>query len=117
MHPQWREQNRIAQQRSSTTNLSTQDVANNLKRLASQRSDVFDAVTGQALSEEEMARRKRAELRAYDGVSTMPNPAALGAMGGSATPGGGAPGAAAPDAAQRPDVQEQIRQLHQKYKS
>ena len=42
LDPQWREQSRIAQQRSSTTNLSTADVANNLKRLASQRGDVFD---------------------------------------------------------------------------
>lgn len=37
LDPRWREQTRIAQQRSSTTNLSTFDVANNLKRLASQR--------------------------------------------------------------------------------
>ncbi|KAK4980947.1 hypothetical protein LTR28_011346 [Elasticomyces elasticus] len=37
----------------STTNLSTADVANNLKRVASQRSDVFDPVTGQSITEEE----------------------------------------------------------------
>ena len=49
--------------RQATTNLSTSDVAANLKRLASQRSDVFDGVTGQAVvSEEEAARRKRAAL-------------------------------------------------------
>lgn len=113
LDPQWRDQNRINQQRSSTTNLSTQDVANNLKRLASQRSDVFDPVTGQALSEEEQVRRKRAERGAYDGISTMPNPAALGGMGGGGPPGSVAPGTQEQD---RPaDVQEQIRQLHQRY--
>jgi len=42
-------------------------VANNLKRLASSRSDVFDEVTGQPISEEEQARRKRAAV-SYDGT-------------------------------------------------
>lgn len=51
LDPQWREQSRKDQQRSSTTNLSTQDVAANLKRLASQRSDVFDPVTGRAVGD------------------------------------------------------------------
>lgn len=102
MSPEWREQSARAAQRSSTTNLSTQEVANNLKRLASQRTDVFDPVTGQAVSEEEAARRKRAEFSAYDGVSGMPNQAALAGM---SNPG-----------EQSKDVQEQIRQLHQKYK-
>nr|POE89936.1 pre-mrna-splicing factor [Quercus suber] len=102
LDPSWRDQARINQQRSSTTNLSTQDVANNLKRLASQRSDVFDPVTGQALSSEEAARRKRAELNSYDGVSTMPANAATGMVPGH-------------DTAEGPNVQEQIRQLHQKF--
>lgn len=53
LDPRWREQSKIAQHRSSTTNLSTADVANNLKRLASQRSDVFDPVTGRAISDAE----------------------------------------------------------------
>lgn len=105
LDPRWRDQARINQQRSLTTNLSTQDVANNLKRLASQRSDVFDPVTGQALSSEEAARRKRAELNSYDGVSTLPPNAGAPGVGG-------APGT---DGAERPDVQEQIRQLHQKF--
>lgn len=52
LDPQWREQSRKDQQRSSTTNLSTQDVAANLKRLASQRMDVFDPVTGRAKADE-----------------------------------------------------------------
>lgn len=105
LDPQWREQSRIAQQRSSTTNLSTADVANNLKRLASQRTDVFDQVTGQAISEEEQARRKRAEIQSYDGIA----PVTTGAYGAQLPPG------MAPPGADRPDVQEQIRRLHEKH--
>lgn len=101
LDPRWREQSRIAAQRSSTTNLSTADVANNLKRLASQRSDVFDPVTGQNLSEEEAQRRKRIELGSYDGVANAGAPGA-GAMGGA-------------DGKPLTDVQEQIRQLQSKY--
>jgi len=103
LSPEWREQSARAAHRSSTTNLSTQEVANNLKRLASQRSDVFDGA-GQAVDAEEAARRKRAEVGAYDGVSGMPSQAALAGM---AVPGG----------EQTKDVQEQIRQLHQKFKN
>ena len=99
LDPRWRDQQRIAQQRSSTTNLSTADVANNLKRLASQRSDVFDPVTGQSISKEEEDRRKRVEMGSYDG--------GLNAQSGSQ----GAQGQQQPPA----DVNEQIRQLHQKY--
>lgn len=67
LDPRWKEQSERAASRYSTTNLSTADVANNLKRLASQRTDVFDGVTGEPLSEEEAARRKRAATN-YDGV-------------------------------------------------
>ena len=102
LSPEWREQSARAAHRSSTTNLSTQEVANNLKRLASQRSDVFDG-TGHAVDEEEAARRKRAEVGAYDGVSGMPSQAALAGM-------------SHPAGEQSKDVQEQIRQLHQKFK-
>lgn len=101
LDPRWREQSRIAAARSSTTNLSTVDVANNLKRLASQRSDVFDPVTGQSLTEEEAQRRKRIELGSYDGISQTPS-----------LPSGAA--GAVPDG-RGTDVQEQIRHLHQKY--
>lgn len=67
LDPRWKEQRQKSDLRASTTNLSTSDVAANLKRLASQRSDVFDGVTGQpVISEEEAARRKRAAL-SYDG--------------------------------------------------
>lgn len=122
LDPQWRDQHRISQQRSSTTNLSTQDVANNLKRLASQRGDVFDSVTGNPISEEEQARRKRAERGAYDGVSGMPTPAAMAAMGGQmpqfagAPGGGGEVGGQNMGQGQSTDVQEQVRRLHEKYK-
>lgn len=94
LDPQWREQAKIAQQRSSTTNLSTADVANNLKRLASQRSDVFDPITGRELSAEEAERRKRMP-------PAEPTPAPqVGAQGMGE---------------QRPmDVQEQIRQIHER---
>ncbi|KAF2724753.1 acetolactate synthase [Polychaeton citri CBS 116435] len=110
LDPRWREQRGKEEQRSSTTNLNTVDVASNLKRLASQRTDVFDPVTGHALTEEEMARRKRAELGSYDGVGKMPSMAAFNSVnpaGGTAPPGTEPPA----------DVQEQIRQLQNKYKS
>jgi splicing factor 3A subunit 1 len=110
LDPQWREQSRIAQQRSQTTNLSTLDVANNLKRLASQRADVFDQVTGLAVSEEELARRKRAEIGAFDGAQPVgPN----GYLGPQFPPGMQPPGMGA--GGERPDVQEQIRRLHEKH--
>jgi len=77
LDPRWREQKAKAESRFSTTNLSTVDVANNLKRLASHRDDVFDNVTGEVLSEEEQARRKRAALGQYaapDTDSAQPRP-------------------------------------------
>lgn len=97
LDPQWREQAKINQQRSSTTNLSTADVARNLKRLASQRTDVFDPVTGRELSVEEAERRKRA---AGNPAEPAPAQAQVGVQGGEG---------------QRPmDVQEQIRQIHER---
>lgn len=100
LDPQWREQAKIAQQRSSTTNLSTADVASNLKRLASQRTDVFDPVTGRELSVEEAERRKRQANAQAEAVPAQP------AVG---TPGQGE---------QRSmDVQEQIRQIHERAKN
>jgi splicing factor 3A subunit 1 len=57
LDPEWRKQRAIAESRSATTNLSTQDVANNLKRLASQRTDVFDPVAGQRHDEEPKAKK------------------------------------------------------------
>lgn len=57
--PKWREQKAKSDARFSTTNLHSVDVANNLKRLASHRDDIFDPVTGEPITEEEVARRKR----------------------------------------------------------
>lgn len=122
LDPNWQEQYRKNEQRSSTTNLSTQDVANNLKRLASQRSDVFDPVTGKAvLSEDEMTRRKRVELGSWDGVSVVPGqgqPGMLG-MSGPGIEGGGGSGSGAgqgvaEERARVTDVQEQIRLIHER---
>lgn len=57
--PKWREQKAKSDARFSTTNLHSVDVANNLKRLASHRDDIFDPVTGEPITEEEIARRKK----------------------------------------------------------
>ncbi|KAK5109556.1 hypothetical protein LTR62_006907 [Meristemomyces frigidus] len=87
LDPQWRDQNKINQQRSSTTNLSTEDVSRNLRRLASQRGDVFDAratVSG-GVDEQEAKRQK---LLAESEEQQQP-PA---------------------------NVDEQIRNLHQRYR-
>jgi splicing factor 3A subunit 1 len=104
LDPRWREQFGKNQQRSSTTNLSTVDVANNLKRLASQRTDLFDPVTGQAITDEEKERRKRAELQSYDGISQGP----IAAIG-QAPPGVYPPGT------QGTNVSEDIRRIHERY--
>lgn len=97
LDPEWKKQRAKADSRHATTNLSTQDVANNLKRLASQRSDVFDPVTGQQmLSAEEEARRKKQQQQpnmavSYDGSSEQ-----KAQMQGL-------------------NIEEQIRQIHQKF--
>ncbi|KAJ9641487.1 SF3a splicing factor complex subunit [Coniosporium apollinis] len=92
LDPEWRKQKAKSDARYATTNLSTADVANNLKRLASQRSDVFDGVTGLPVSEEEAARRKKAAT-SYDG---NPQPADTHRM-------------------QSLNIEEQIRQIKEKY--
>ncbi|KAK5131266.1 hypothetical protein LTR08_001171 [Meristemomyces frigidus] len=112
MSPDWREGWRKGQARSATTNLAPGDMANNLKRLASQRSDVFDPVTGASLDPEELARRRRAERGAYDGVSGMPNSAALGGMGDG---GQGLQQGQQGNEERVKGVQEQIRKLHERY--
>lgn len=97
LDPRWKEQRAKADSRFSTTNLSTSDVANNLKRLASQRSDVFDGVTGQpVLSEEELTRRKKAAT-GYDGqLQETQDRARLNQMQGM-------------------NIEEQIRQIKNKF--
>ncbi|KAH8677230.1 Pre-mRNA splicing factor PRP21 like protein-domain-containing protein [Ilyonectria robusta] len=96
LDPSWKEQKAKADSRYSASTLSHVDVANNLKRLASQRSDVFDPVTGQALSEDELARRKKAAIHSFDGNPDVKAQAQLGHM-------------------QNVNVEEQIRAIHQKF--
>ncbi|KAF2752317.1 hypothetical protein M011DRAFT_463785 [Sporormia fimetaria CBS 119925] len=66
LDPRWKEQREKADARYSTT-INTVDVANNLKRFASQRDDIYDGVTGMPISEEEANRRKKAAT-SYDGT-------------------------------------------------
>ncbi|KAH7158251.1 Pre-mRNA splicing factor PRP21 like protein-domain-containing protein [Dactylonectria estremocensis] len=96
LDPSWKEQKAKADSRYAASTLSHVDVANNLKRLASQRSDVFDPVTGQALSEDELARRKKAAIHSFDGNPDVKAQAQLGHM-------------------QNVNVEEQIRAIHQKF--
>jgi splicing factor 3A subunit 1 len=93
LDPRWKEQKAKAETRYAASNVSHADVANNLKRLASQRSDVFDPITGQAVTEDELARRKKAAIQSFDG-----NPE------GKVQPH-----------MQNVNVEEQIRAIHQKF--
>ncbi|KAK5656529.1 hypothetical protein OQA88_4506 [Cercophora sp. LCS_1] len=96
LDPLWKQQKAKAEARYATTNLSTVDVANNLKRLASQRSDLFDGVTGQPVSEEEQARRKKVAMNSFDGNPEGKSQAHISQV-------------------QTHNLTEQIRALHQKY--
>ncbi|KAL2866039.1 putative pre-mRNA splicing factor [Aspergillus lucknowensis] len=109
LDPRWREQQAKAQARTATTNLSTADVVGNLKRLASQRSDVFDSTTLQSVPDsEEEARKKRIALEGAAGAGPMhqqppPPPPPVGPVGGPQNP-------------QSMNIEEQIRHLHERYK-
>jgi splicing factor 3A subunit 1 len=70
LDPRWKEQKEKADARYSST-MNHAEVANNLKRFASARDDIYDGVSGMPITEEEAARRKRAAL-SYDG---QPDPA------------------------------------------
>ncbi|KFX96477.1 hypothetical protein O988_05284 [Pseudogymnoascus sp. VKM F-3808] len=96
LDPRWKEQKSKSDARYATTNLWNNDAANNLKRLASQRPDMFDGVTGQALSEEEEARRKKAAI-SYDGNPEGKDAARMQA------------------GMQNVNVDEQIRNIHLKF--
>jgi splicing factor 3A subunit 1 len=71
-------------------------MANNLKRLASQRTDVFDPVTGRPLGEEEQARLKKA-------ATTYAGAADVNASKGRPTVGQGS------------TIDEQIKSIHERY--
>ncbi|RYP57218.1 hypothetical protein DL770_010714 [Monosporascus sp. CRB-9-2] len=96
LDPSWKEQKAKADSRYATTNLTHSDVANNLKRFASQRGDLFDGVTGQPLTEEELARRKRAAMNSYDGNLEGRSQAHINHM-------------------QSVNVDEQIARIHQRF--
>ncbi|KAK3943924.1 Pre-mRNA splicing factor PRP21 like protein-domain-containing protein [Diplogelasinospora grovesii] len=66
LDPRWKEQKAKSESKYASTNLYMNNAAQNLKRLASQRTDIFD-VPGQTLSEEEEARRKKVALHSFDG--------------------------------------------------
>jgi hypothetical protein len=51
LDPRWQEQRKIAEARYATT-FNTADVANNLKRFASQRDDIYEGATGFPISAE-----------------------------------------------------------------
>ncbi|KAJ5766499.1 uncharacterized protein N7511_004115 [Penicillium nucicola] len=95
LDPRWKEQRAKADSRSSTTNLSTVDVVNNLKRLASQRSDVFDPSPADP---EEEARRKR---MAMDGSTGQQGPTV------------GPAGTSNPNNPQNMNIEDQLRHIHQ----
>lgn len=97
LDPRWKEQRARHESRYATSNLVQADAANNLKRFASQRSDLFDGVTGQPITEEEQARRKRAALNSYDGVPESRSQQHTAQM-------------------QNTNVEEQIRAIHQKFR-
>lgn len=99
LDPRWREQQAKAQARTATTNLSTTDVVSNLKRLASQRSDVFDT-QAPVYDPEEEARKKR---MAYEGAPGAGPTQQQGPMGGPTHP-------------QNMNIDEQIRHLHERYR-
>lgn len=102
LDPRWKEQRAKAESRSATTNLSTADVVNNLKRLASQRSDVFDStVLPDAPDPEEEARKKRMAFENAPGAG--PTPPMVGPAGGPPNP-------------QNMNIEEQIRHLHERYR-
>lgn len=104
LDPRWKEQRAKADARQATTNLSTNEVFNNLKRLASQRTDVFDPMlTGQAtpLDPEEETRRKRQAV----GPGVPGQSPGLGGIGGLPPP----------PLPQGINIEEQIRHIHQKF--
>lgn len=96
LDPNWREQFRKGQERSATTNLSTDEVGRNLKRLASQRGDVFESYDGGV--------GKRVEVATPEPQVPLQNGNGSGQVQQAGGQGEGKP----------PDVQEQIRQIHER---
>lgn len=109
LDPRWKEQQAKAAARFSTTNLGGTDVAANLKRLRAKTDGTGSGASGDALAEaaarvlgeqEEEERRKRMRMEGAPDV------------------GGNYPGIGVqPYQPTTTNVQEQIRQIHNKYKS
>ncbi|KAL7275620.1 SF3a splicing factor complex subunit [Rhizina undulata] len=96
LDPRWKEQRARADAKFATTNLSTNDTVANLKRLASQREDLFDSTTGKPLTVEEIERRKRAATGgSWDGSAETKEAVRMQAM-------------------QSINVKEQIEAIHRK---
>ncbi|KAJ6111712.1 hypothetical protein N7523_007773 [Penicillium sp. IBT 18751x] len=95
LDPRWKEQRAKAESRSATTNLSTVDVVNNLKRLASQRSDVFDSSLTPLDPEEDRRKRMATDSPVQPGPAMGP--------GGVPLP-------------QSMNIEDQIRHIHQRAK-
>ncbi|KAJ5110823.1 Pre-mRNA splicing factor PRP21 like protein-domain-containing protein [Penicillium argentinense] len=98
LDPRWKEQRAKADSRSATTNLSTADVAQNLKRLASQRSDVFDSSLNPSLDADAEGRAKR---------MATPDDTGAPAPGPAFGPGG------VPNP-QTMNIEDQLRHIHER---
>ncbi|KIX97169.1 uncharacterized protein Z520_07283 [Fonsecaea multimorphosa CBS 102226] len=118
LDPRWKEQQSKAASRFSTTNLGGTDVAANLKRLRARTDGVTSDPVAEAAArvlgeQEEEERRKRMKLEGGGPpvAAAAPAPAYPGAVGVGAQnpPAGGQQ--------HTMDLQEQIRQIHNKYKS
>jgi splicing factor 3A subunit 1 len=68
LDPKAREQRAKVAARTATTNLVTQQVSDNLKRLASQRQDVFDPISGHPQNDDEYNRMKKARSEQQAGA-------------------------------------------------
>lgn len=153
LDPRWKEQRAKADSRAATTNLSTIDVVNNLKRFASQRTDVFDAPvpsaapatsSNQEMDEEEARRKRLATGNGYPpqpglapgyplatpGASVpglpppppgvLPTPGYPTDRNTMAAPPGVGPTVLPPGAPPQPhsiNIQDQIRNIHERYAS
>ncbi|CAB16579.1 U2 snRNP-associated protein Sap114 [Schizosaccharomyces pombe] len=69
LDPRWQEQRKVEESRKSTLNLENVNVAANMKRLVSQRTDLFDVQNGVEISQEEIERRKRAATQSAWGAT------------------------------------------------
>ncbi|ROT41663.1 Surp module [Sodiomyces alkalinus F11] len=114
LDPRWKDQKAKADARHASTNLSTMDVANNLKRLASQRTDVFDPITGQPLTEEELQRRKKAMVHSVENPNATSQAMAF-AQAQAQVAQAQAQAQAQAGHMQGMNVEDQIRAIHQKF--